>query len=622
MKFAHKIVAASALILLLSLTLLSVNQYFSMKNKMENIIGNSVDEILQGISTTVESEMSGKASLASYTSSLVEANFELQQARSVISQPVLNENFILIGFGHEATGQYVASDPGWDPGSSWDPRKRPWYVDAKTAGKLIITDPYADAVTKEILVSIGTPVNQSGRFAGAIFFDVSLAGLAEMINKVNLLNAGYAFMVTKDGTIISHPQANLNGKPMSQFLSGVRVNSEVQTAELNGEKTLISFKKVNGFDWYVGVALNHDKAFEASESLKNEAFLYSLVFIGIGISVLLFLIKLLMRPLEQINDAMDEVASGRADLTVRLDTNSDPEFAQLAENFNRFTSMLQLLVKDIQEKGHELLSEINNTANSASETNNAIKQQLDELSALATCTNEMEATANQMATTAKEASSAVEQADSAAIEGGKVIEGTTASVTRLSQQIDSTVQVITDLEVASSGIEKILSVINGIAEQTNLLALNAAIEAARAGESGRGFAVVADEVRTLAQRTQEATTEIRGMIEQLQSGTSSAVSEMQQSKTIADNTVGAAQQTNTALEDIRTAIKVLLDLNVAIAQSAQEQVVVVEEVNRNTVNLKDISHQISEQTGKVNQTINKQLQNVQHQEERLNQFAV
>lgn len=622
MKFAHKIVLASTTILLIALLLLSMNQYFSMKEKMEDLLSSSVNEILQGISNAVEAEMAGKTNLAEITTSLVEDNFALNDAANIISKPVLQDRFILIGFGHESTGRYVASDSNWDPGATWDPRKRPWYTDAKSANRLIITAPYADAVTKEIVVSIGTPVQQSGVFSGAIFFDVSLSGLAEMINQVNLFDAGYAFMVTKDGSIISHPDATLNGKTMNSFLPGISIKNTIETTEVQGEKSLVSFKKVNDLDWYVGVVLNHDKAFDAISELRSDSILYSLVFLIVGVGALLFLIKLLLRPLSDINEAMENVASGNADLTVRLSTNSDAEFASLAHNFNQFTGMLQALIKKIQNHGHEILKEVNDTASGAMNASNAIRMQLDELNALATCTNEMAATSTEVANTAKQAADAVHEADSAAVAGGKVVADTTRSVSSLSKQIDSTVDVVSQLETASSGIENILGVINGIAEQTNLLALNAAIEAARAGESGRGFAVVADEVRTLAQRTQEATTEIKGMIEQLQSGTSSAVEEMTHSKQIADKTVSQADLTNEALENIRTAISTILDLNVQISNSVHEQVIVVEDVNKNTVNIKDISYQVSQEAEKVHTTMQNQVNKIRKQEDMLDQFKV
>lgn len=622
MKFAHKIVLASTAILLAALLLLSMNQYFSMKEKMEDLLGSSVKEILQGISNAVDAEIQGKTNLARMTTSLVEDNFALSDAADIISKPVLRESFILIGFGHEETGRYVASDSSWDPGATWDPRKRPWYTDAKSANSLIITAPYADAVTKEIVVSVGTPVNQSGVFSGAIFFDVSLSGLAEMINKVNLFDAGYAFMVTKEGNIISHPDERLNGKTMREFLPGISIKNAIQTIDIKGEKSLVSFKEVKGLDWYVGVILDHDKAFDAISELRSDSILYSIVFLLIGVIALLFLIGLLLRPLSAINKAMGNVASGNADLTVRLSTDSDAEFASLAHNFNQFTGMLQELIKQIQNRGHEILKEVNETASGATNASNAIHLQLDELNALATCTNEMAATSTEVANTAKQAADAVHEADSAALASGHVIEGMTRSIASLSRQIDSSVEVVSHLETASSGIENILGVINGIAEQTNLLALNAAIEAARAGESGRGFAVVADEVRTLAQRTQEATTEIKGKIEQLQSGTSSAVTEMNQSKEIADQTVSQASKTNEALENIRNAIKTILDLNVQISHSVEEQVVVVEEVNKNTLNIKDISYQVSQEAEKVHSTMQNQVNNIRKQEEMLDQFKV
>ncbi|WP_419148935.1 methyl-accepting chemotaxis protein [Pseudoalteromonas 'SMAR'] len=621
-KFKHKVVSVSALVLLIALFILSIIQYYSVQSAIKTQAEQSVDEIIQGISNTVAAQMNGATDLAALATNLVADTDTLDQAFPILSQPKLTESFILIGYGEQNSGKYVASDPSWNPGPDWDPRKRPWYIDAKAANEMIITAPYADAVSKEILVSIGAPVKKQGQFHGAIFYDVSLAKLGKMINSFNLFDAGYAFMLTADGTVISHPNLALNGGNASEFLGNIPIKEQLQYVELDGQQQMVLFKEVEGLDWYLGIALKQDIVFAALSDLQLDAMIFAVIAVILAIAILSIFISILLRPLDEINGAMAAIAKGNADLTVRLNTGHDPEFSQLATNFNAFTASLQGLIANIQGLGHEVLEDAEQTSSVANQAKLSIQEQLNSIKDLDEATTHMSSTEQQVAHSAQEAAEAIKSTDKVAMQGEQIVSQTTATIASLSEQISSAMTVVTELESSSTAIEQILSVINGIAEQTNLLALNAAIEAARAGESGRGFAVVADEVRSLAQRTQEATTEIKTMINQLQSGSENAVVVMKQSQDYVEETVTKADQTKAALEDMRSAIRHIVELNSRIANMLHEQSDIVSNVNNSSSAIRQISESVFSEAKQVDSTMQSQVKKITSQEQLLEQFKV
>ncbi|CAE6930153.1 methyl-accepting chemotaxis protein [Vibrio sp. B1REV9] len=623
MKFRHKVVGASSTLLLATVSLLSAQQVMTIRTQIQDHIDTSVNEMLFSVGNTVDSEMDAKRDLAQSITEVIEIDSNNRNfVQDIIEKPTLKSSFITIALGYESSGEIIENDDAWVADSSFDPRQRPWYINAKKQNDLVITKPYVDISTKKVIISIGVPIKENGEFIGAMSYDMDLTELSKSVNQVNLFDAGYLFLVTADGTTIAHPNSKFNGEKFSRYLPNVNLKEGMQNIEMSGDSYMVSLTHIPSENWYLGAVVDETTAYSAVTTLRNNAIIYSLIAVFASLVALTLLIRRLLRPLDELNSAIQGVATGSGDLTQRLNTNTDQEFSDLAKGFNTFMENLQNQMIESKRISHQILAGTQVTAEGAKDSAIAIQNQLQELEQLATAMHEMSVTATDVANNAQGAASAAKEADDATIQGSSIVGESTDTINLLANSIDQAVEEVQGLESATANIESILKVINDIADQTNLLALNAAIEAARAGESGRGFAVVADEVRTLAQRTQQSTTEIRSMIEQLQSGASSVANAMVQSKGNAVHAVEKAELANNALLRIRDAIQHISDMNLQIASAAEEQSLVAEEINNNTVNIKDLSTRVADSANLTNEAMQSQYNNVSEQEEILNRFKV
>ncbi|WP_439898886.1 methyl-accepting chemotaxis protein [Pseudomonas yamanorum] len=234
------------------------------------------------------------------------------------------------------------------------------------------------------------------------------------------------------------------------------------------------------------------------------------------------------------------------------------------------------------------------------QSSRSLQKQTAEIEQAATAVNEMTSAADEVARNAVSTSESTRLSNETARDGQQRVGETVSAIQALSTNIGETSNLVQNLADQSRDIGKVLDVIRSIAEQTNLLALNAAIEAARAGESGRGFAVVADEVRALAHRTQQSTLEIDQMVTAMRSGSSEALTSMQSSTQRASETLILAEGAGGALSQITDSIDQIHQRNLVIASAAEEQAQVAKEVDRNIVNIRDLSAQSSSGAGQIN----------------------
>jgi methyl-accepting chemotaxis protein len=306
--------------------------------------------------------------------------------------------------------------------------------------------------------------------------------------------------------------------------------------------------------------------------------------------------------LQQLVNRLEDIAQGEGDLTVVINESARDETGDLARAFNKFVAKIRKVISEVTDSTDQLSTAAEELSTVSQLTGQGVENLNNEIEQVATAMNEMTMTVQEVARNADQAAGSAVEASSHAEKGGSVIRQTVASVGVLTGEIDRSSEAIHKLKIDSENISSILDVIKSIADQTNLLALNAAIEAARAGEQGRGFAVVADEVRSLAQRTQQSTSEIELMIDKIQSGTINVVDSMNKSREQTLQVVKKIDETGHVLTLITSSIVSINDMNCQIATAAEQQATVAEEINRNVVNVQELTTQSAASTSQASTT--------------------
>ncbi len=329
----------------------------------------------------------------------------------------------------------------------------------------------------------------------------------------------------------------------------------------------------------------------ADSKARYGVFIAVALALGATIALAMLLTRSIVQPLGMAVHAAEVVASG--DLTQPIVVDGKDEPARLLAALKNMQSNLRGTIQSIADSSNQLASASEELHAVTEDSTRGLHQQNTEIEQAATAVNEMTAAVEEVARNAVSTSEASRASNVTAQQGREQVQQTVQSIGQLATDITSTAGEVEQLAQRVHEISKVLDVIRSIAEQTNLLALNAAIEAARAGDAGRGFAVVADEVRALAHRTQQSTQEIEQMIGGIQSGTERAVTAMQSSNGRTRSTLDVAQAAGVALEQITQAISAINERNLVIASASEEQAQVAREVDRNLVNIRDLSLQTS-----------------------------
>ncbi len=163
------------------------------------------------------------------------------------------------------SGEYL-DGLGWEPPEGFDPTKRDWYViSSNSGGNLAIVPPYIDAQTGSMVISVCKCLSDR---KDVVSLDVYTTHIQEIIESTNLNGKGYGFIVSKDGTVIAHPDRKLNGTDYkkidggSELLEALNSDSgERFETDIDGRKSTV-FSGTIMDQWHLVIVVDNDELYE------------------------------------------------------------------------------------------------------------------------------------------------------------------------------------------------------------------------------------------------------------------------------------------------------------------------------------------------------------------------
>jgi sigma-B regulation protein RsbU (phosphoserine phosphatase) len=342
-----------------------------------DVVGRSVEKVTEGLAVTVQDAEPGPARARALLRGTVRANEELFAA-GIGYDPEAYESYA--PYAYDPSGRYgdTSGDNGGagqvkvtDLGRDGAYTLNDWYQLPYQMRRAVWTEPYYQEGGGDVVcATYAAPVRfraSATPVSAVVTGEVSLIWLRRLLQDIDLGDSGYAFLISKTGTFIAHPDPSfiMNesifsvaaarrdpslraiGKKMIAGGSGYVAFDGIRSMR-GDEPSWLAYRTVASTGWSLGIVVADSEISSDVVALNRTQWGIALVGIAALLFIALFIAGSITRPIRSLDAATHTLAQGDLGAPLPKAKGRD-EIARLTTSFSQMRDDLERHIDELRE---------------------------------------------------------------------------------------------------------------------------------------------------------------------------------------------------------------------------------------------------------------------------------